>query len=144
VIKRNSLLANPSRLDDARQGAQVHLRRQVGEIFWSQRFPWTQSKSAPEGATNQGTIASKNLIWVINYGVRPAQDLSWIVKQWTVSSKNLIWVVNDGVRPARHVFEIMQCYNEVVIGPWSVQKIIEGVSIVVNSEIAISYWCRVL
>src|SRR5262249_37167555 len=27
-----SLLANPSRLDDGRQGAQVHLRRQVGEI----------------------------------------------------------------------------------------------------------------
>src|SRR5437763_16585170 len=29
-----SLLANPSRLDDARQGAQVHLRRQVGEIVF--------------------------------------------------------------------------------------------------------------
>src|SRR5262249_39889944 len=29
-----SLLANPSRLDDARQGAQVHLRRRVGEIVF--------------------------------------------------------------------------------------------------------------
>src|SRR4029077_17943970 len=29
-----SLLANPSRLDDARQDAQVHLRRQVGEIVF--------------------------------------------------------------------------------------------------------------
>src|SRR5215813_8062296 len=29
-----SLLANPSRLDDGRQGAQVHLRRQVGEIVF--------------------------------------------------------------------------------------------------------------
>src|SRR4030095_11186836 len=29
-----SLFANPSRLDDARQGAQVHLRRQVGEIVF--------------------------------------------------------------------------------------------------------------
>src|SRR5262249_49726194 len=29
-----SLLANPSRLDDARQGAQVYLRRQVGEIVF--------------------------------------------------------------------------------------------------------------
>src|SRR5947207_4513857 len=35
-----SLLANPSRLDDARQGAQVHLRRQVGEIvFLLSRYP---------------------------------------------------------------------------------------------------------
>jgi hypothetical protein len=29
-----SLLANPSRLDNSRQGAQVSLRRQVGEIVF--------------------------------------------------------------------------------------------------------------
>ena len=30
-----SLLANPSRFEGGRQGAQVRLRRQVGEIFFS-------------------------------------------------------------------------------------------------------------
>ena len=29
-----SLLANPSRLDGGRQGAQVNLRRQIGEIYF--------------------------------------------------------------------------------------------------------------
>ena len=70
-----SLLANPSRLDGGRQGAQVRLRRQVGEIvFLLSRHPVFADEPGLLPGQMLLALVPDSLWWSVCYALSRAQN----------------------------------------------------------------------